>query len=67
MGSSTAGFTTANGSRQAIGSLATVLSSNYGGLGGAGSGQGYVDNNYAGNGFYPRARTYTLGVSITIK
>lgn len=67
MGSGTNGFTTANGSRQAISNLATVLSSNYGGLGGAGSGQGYVDNNYAGNGFYPRARTYTIGVSITVK
>jgi len=57
----------AGGSRASIGNLATVLGSNYGGLGGSGSGQGYLDNNYAGNGFYPRARTYTIGVSITVK
>jgi len=61
------GGTTANGSRASVASLATNLSSSYGGLGGAGSGQGYVDNNYAGNGFYPRARTFTFGVSITVK
>jgi TonB-linked SusC/RagA family outer membrane protein len=66
-GSGTNGFTTANGSRAAVAALATNLSSSYGGLGGAGSGQGYVDNNYAGNGFYPRARTFTFGVSITVK
>ena len=67
-GSTTAtGFVTANGSREAIGNLATVLRSNYGGLGGAGTGSGYLDNNYAGNGFYPRARTFTFGVAITVK
>lgn len=65
-GSNATGFSSANGSRQAIGNLATVLSSNYGGLGGAGTGYGYLDNNYAGNGFYPRARTFTFGVSITV-
>jgi iron complex outermembrane receptor protein len=57
----------ANGSRAAVSGLATNLSSSYGGLGGAGSGSGYLDNNYAGNGFYPRARTFTFGVSITVK
>jgi hypothetical protein len=57
----------ANGSRAAIGNLATVLSGNYGGIGGSGSGQGYLDNNYAGNGFYPRARTFTFGVAMTVK
>jgi iron complex outermembrane receptor protein len=57
----------ANGSRANVAALATNLSSNYGGLGGAGSGQGYLDNNYAGNGFYPRARTFTFGVNITVK
>ncbi|HEV2481071.1 MAG TPA: hypothetical protein VGS79_15455, partial [Puia sp.] len=66
-GSNVAGYATANGSRANVARLATNLSSNYGGLGGAGSGQGYVDNNYAGNGFYPRARTFTFGVSITVK
>ncbi len=66
-GSGTGGFSSANGSRANISSLATSLSSNYGGLGGAGSGLGYVDNNYAGRGFYPRARTFTIGVSITVK
>jgi TonB-dependent starch-binding outer membrane protein SusC len=57
----------AGGSRTNIGNLATVLSGGYGGLGGAGTGQGYLDNNYAGSGFYPRARTYTLGVTLTLK
>ena len=55
------------GTRAAIGGLANSLSATYGGLGGAGSGQGYLDNNYAGNGFYPRARSFTFGVSITVK
>jgi iron complex outermembrane receptor protein len=64
---SATGFSTANGSKEAIGNLATVLRSNYGGLGGAGTGSGYLDNNYAGNGFYPRARTFTFGVAITVK
>jgi TonB-linked SusC/RagA family outer membrane protein len=66
-GSGAQGYTTANGSKANVAGLATNLSSSYGGLGGAGSGQGYVDNNYAGNGFYPRARTFTFGVSITVK
>ena len=66
-GSGAQGYTTANGTKGNVARLATNLSSNYGGLGGAGSGQGYVDNNYAGNGFYPRARTFTFGVSITVK
>ena len=66
-GSNAQGYTTANGSKGSVANLATNLSSSYGGLGGAGSGQGYVDNNYAGNGFYPRARTFTFGVSITVK
>jgi TonB-linked SusC/RagA family outer membrane protein len=66
-GSNVGGFTTANGSKAAVAAMATNLSSSYGGLGGSGSGQGYLDNNYAGNGFYPRARTFTLGVSITVK
>jgi TonB-linked SusC/RagA family outer membrane protein len=66
-GSNNTGFSTANGSRAGISSLATVLGSNYGGLGGAGTGQGYLDNNYAGNGFYPRARSFTFGVAITVK
>jgi TonB-dependent starch-binding outer membrane protein SusC len=57
----------AGGSRSGIGSLATVLAGSYGGLGGAGTGQGYLDNNYSGSGFYPRARVYTLGVSLTVK
>ena len=60
-------YNSAGGTHAAVGNLATVLSSNYGGLGGSGSGAGYLDNNYGGQGFYPRARTYTLGVSITIK
>ena len=55
------------GTRAGVGNLATSLSGAYGGTGGAGSGQGYLDNNYAGNGFYPRARSYTLGVSISVK
>ena len=66
-GSNAQGYTTANGSKANVAGLATNLSSSYGGLGGAGSGQGYVDNNYAGNGFYPRARTFTFGVSIAVK
>ena len=66
-GSNVAGFSTANGSKAAVAAMATNLSSNYGGLGGSGSGQGYLDNNYAGNGFYPRARTFTFGVAITVK
>lgn len=57
----------AGGSRTGIGNLATQLSGSYGGLGGAGTGVGYIDNNYSGGGFYPRARTYTIGVSMTIK
>jgi iron complex outermembrane receptor protein len=57
----------AGGSRATIGNYATVMSSAFGALGGAGSGSGYLDNNYSGNGFYPRARTYTFGVAITIK
>lgn len=60
-------YGSANGSKANVANLATNLASNYGGLGGAGSGQGYLDNNYAGNGFYPRARTFTVGVSITVK
>lgn len=60
-------YSGSGGSRASFGGLATALSGAYGGLGGAGSGQGYLDNNYAGNGFYPRARSYTLGVSITVK
>lgn len=67
IGSGATGFATANGSRANISNLANSLSATYGALGGAGSGQGYLDNNYAGNGFYPRARSYTLGVSITVK
>jgi TonB-dependent starch-binding outer membrane protein SusC len=55
------------GSRANIGKFATNLAATYGAVGGGGSGQGYLDNNYAGNGFYPRARSYTLGVSITVK
>jgi TonB-linked SusC/RagA family outer membrane protein len=55
------------GTRAAIGGLANSLSATYGGLGGAGSGQGYLDNNYAGNGFYPRSRSLTLGLSISVK
>jgi TonB-dependent starch-binding outer membrane protein SusC len=66
-GSNVGGFTTANGTKAAVAAMATNLSSNYGGLGGSGSGQGYLDNNYAGNGYYPRARTFTVGVSITVK
>ena len=66
-GSSTNGFGNANGSKQRVSNLATNLAGNYGGLGGSGTGAGYVDNNYAGNGFYPRARTFTFGVSITVK
>ena len=67
-GSNTAtGYSTANGSKANVAKLATNLSSSYGGLGGAGTGSGYVDNNYAGAGFYPRARTFTFGVSITVK
>lgn len=60
-------YSSANGSKANVARLATNLSSSYGGLGGAGSGSGYLDNNYAGNGFYPRARTFTVGVSITVK
>ena len=55
------------GTRATIGALANSLSATYGGLGGAGSGQGYLDNNYAGGGFYPRSRSLTLGVSLSIK
>ena len=57
----------AGGTRAGIGSLASTLSSAYGGLGGGGTGQAYIDNNYSGGGFYPRARSFTLGVNITIK
>ena len=57
----------AGGSRAGIGGLASAISSAYGGLGGGGSSSAYIDNNYAGQGFYPRARSYTLGVSITVK
>ncbi|MHA4810985.1 SusC/RagA family TonB-linked outer membrane protein [Flavitalea flava] len=63
----TTGYSGANGSRAGISNLATSLSGTYGAQGGAGSGQGYLDNNYAGNGFYPRARSFTLGVSISVK
>jgi iron complex outermembrane receptor protein len=63
----TAGFSGANGSRALVSNLASSLSGTYGALGGAGSGQGYLDNNYAGNGFYPRARSFTLGLSISVK
>ena len=67
-GSNTAtGYSTANGTKANVSKLATNLASSYGGLGGAGTGSGYVDNNYAGAGFYPRARSFTFGVSITVK
>ena len=66
-GSNVSGYSTANGSKANVSKLATNLASSYGGLGGAGTGSGYVDNNYAGNGFYPRARTFTFGVSIAVK
>jgi TonB-linked SusC/RagA family outer membrane protein len=66
-GSNVTGYSTANGSKANVAKLATNLSSSYGGLGGSGTGSGYVDNNYAGAGFYPRARTFTVGVSITVK
>ncbi|MFI5193968.1 MAG: SusC/RagA family TonB-linked outer membrane protein [Chitinophagales bacterium] len=57
----------AGGTRANIGNLATSIRGPYGGLGGAGSGQAYIDNNYAGSGFYPRARSFTIGVSVTVK
>ena len=57
----------AGGSAAGIGNLASNLASAYGGLGGGGTGQGYIDNNYSGSGFYPRARSFTLGVAISIK
>jgi len=60
-------YSGAGGSRSGIGSLATVLAGSYGGLGGAGTGAAYIDNNYSGAGYYPRARTYTIGVSLTVK
>ena len=56
------------GSRAAIGNLLSKnLSGTFGGVGGGGTGQGYIDNNYSGAGYYPRARTYTFGVSISVK
>ena len=66
-GSSNTGYSTANGSKANVAKLATNLAGSYGGLGGSGTGSGYVDNNYAGSGFYPRARSFTFGVSITVK
>jgi len=56
------------GSRASIAnSLSNNLASTFGGVGGGGTGQAYIDNNYSGGGFYPRARTYTIGVSISVK
>ncbi len=57
----------AGGSRASIGSLASSLAATYGAVGGGGTGTGYLDNNYAGNGFYPRSRSFTIGVSIAVK
>jgi iron complex outermembrane receptor protein len=55
------------GTAASIGKFATSLAGSYGALGGSGTNQGYLDNNYAGNGFYPRARSFTVGVSIAVK
>ena len=55
------------GTRASIGSLASTLASSYGGLGGAGTGQAYIDNNYSGGGFYPRPRSFTLGITFSVK
>jgi iron complex outermembrane receptor protein len=34
----------------------------------AGSGnQAYIDSNYGGQGYYPRVKSFTLGVNVTLK
>lgn len=53
----------AGGSRASIGNNATNIS----GLGGGGSGSGFIDNSFDNSGFYPRSRSYTFGVSINLK
>jgi hypothetical protein len=51
------------GTNASIGNNATIIS----GLGGGGSGSGYVDNSFNNGGFYPRAKSYSLGISINLK
>jgi len=56
----------AGGSRAAIGRYATNAPGNSG-LGGGGSNQGYIDSSFGSNGFYPRSRSFTFGVSLSLK